>query len=64
MIDDHPEPPLCQDQCGRSADSPAGSSDHRNTTHQCYLRLGPCDIEIEHRTPSGGMVLTRREASN
>ena len=29
-----------------------------------YLRLGPRDIEIEHRTPSGGMVLTRREASN
>jgi len=21
MIDDHPEPPLCEDQCGRSADS-------------------------------------------
>jgi hypothetical protein len=28
--------------------SPAGSGDHRNTTHKCYLRLGPCDNEIEH----------------
>jgi hypothetical protein len=29
-----------------------------------YLRLGPRDNEIEHRTPFDGMVPTRREASN
>ena len=32
---------LREEQCGRSAYAPARSGDHRNTTHRCYLHLGP-----------------------
>jgi hypothetical protein len=61
IIDNHPKPPPRKEYRGGRPNSPAVSGDQRNTTHRCYVRLGPRDNEIGERTPSGGMVLTPRQ---